>query len=132
MCIEGETSMQFFWIRTVQGLGLRALLLLCLAIAACSDAVCPAGTTQHGDRCQQDDAVTAVDSGTDESGEEKPSGSSGTSANASASSAAGMSVAGSAVVGGGGSGTQATRVRARLRTSPVSRALRRRVVPAAA
>jgi hypothetical protein len=86
--IEGENSMHFHWIRTAQGLGLGAFLLPWLAIAACTDAVCPSGTTQHGDRCQQDDALTAADSGADATGEEKPSGSGGMNANVSAGSAA--------------------------------------------
>ena len=107
--IEGESSMHFRRIWTAQALVVGAFLLPWLAIAACSDAVCPTGTTQHGDRCEQDDALTAADSGADASGEAKPSDNGPTSANVSAGSA-GMSAAGSGGTGaqpGAGSGAAA-------------------------
>jgi Putative metal-binding motif len=103
--IEGESSMHLR-IRTAQALGLGAFLLPCLAIAACSDAVCPSGTTQEGDRCRTD-ALTAKDAGSDASDEHNSADPSSTNANVPTSPTAGTSAAagtnaGAGIAGGSG------------------------------
>ena len=87
--------------------GYSAVLLLGFALAGCSDAICPSGTIQYGERCIREDALTAADSGVGTAGGAKPQAGTAANSSDSASSAGGMSAEGALVAGRSGSTSQA-------------------------